>query len=654
MNLDKYQELITKLKSWNDAYYVKDAPLVDDAVYDAHMQELLALEKEYPELVSPDSPSQYAGTNISSTKFQKIEHKIPMASLANAFGKEDIFDWEARINKIIGEQSYRDYVFELKIDGLSISIDYDQGKLQRAVTRGDGKVGEDVTENILTITTLPQSIAYTGALTVRGEVFIHKADFLEINQEQEKNGGPIYANPRNTASGSLRQLDAKVTASRRLDAFLYWSSLDLNHSDSLVFLKEQGFKTNAEHNKVCKNIQELVELYQYWIEHRSSLDYEIDGAVVKVSQLDLQKNLGSTAKSPRWAIALKFPAEIVETKIESVEFEVGRLGTITPVANLMPVKLAGTTVKRATLHNFDQIERLGVEIGDFVCIRKAGEIIPEIIEVNPSKRDNTQAIAVPKICPRCGSAVEKIEVAYFCPNVASCPAQVQRRIEHWCSKNAMDISGVGPSLVEQLLHEKLISNALDLYKLKLENLLPLERMAEKSAQNAIDSINKSRTQSFSRFLFALGIKHVGANVAELIASYFPDLEKLEAEIDSGAMALNKVDGLGPKIIDSIKDFFDSDIYRELKQDFHELELKTSVSKQLSDRFNGMSFVITGTLSQSRSHFESVIKENGGKVSSSISKKTSYLLCGDSPGSKAEKAEKLGVEIIDEGKFNALF
>lgn len=651
--ISRILELEEKLKSWSYSYYVQEVSQVSDEVYDAHNQELESLRAKYKEFNQIDSLTNLPGTSVASTKFQKVQHEIPMASLANAFGREDILDWETRINKIIGEETKREYIFELKIDGLSISIDYQNGKLTRAATRGDGKTGEDVTENILTIKTLPKEIDSKEPLTVRGEVFINKADFIKINQEQEKNGGQTYANPRNTASGSLRQLDANVTRQRHLDAFLYWSSLEKDHASSLESIKALGFKTNYQNNKACKSIEEVIELYEYWIENKNNLDYEIDGAVVKVSQLNLQKTLGSTAKSPRWAIALKFPAEISETKIESIEFEVGRLGTITPVANLLPVQLAGTTVKRATLHNFDQIERLGVELGDFVSVRKAGEIIPEIVEVNLAKRSGTSAITAPDGCPACGSELEKIDVAYFCPNVASCPAQVQRRIEHWCSKNAMDVSGVGPSLVELLLKEGLITNALDLYKLKIEQLLPLERMAEKSAQNAIESIEKSRKQNFSRFLFALGIKHVGANVAELIASYFPDLEKLEKEIEVGGEELNKVDGLGPKIIDSIKEFFSSDIYKSLKPEFAMLDIQSNESKKLSDKFAGLSFVITGTLSQSRSYFENLIKENGGKVSSSVSKKTSYVLCGKSAGSKAEKAEQLNVAILSEEAFNAL-
>lgn len=669
----KHVELCEKLNKWNEEYYVKDAPSVDDAVYDAHMKELIELETEHPELITPDSPSQRAGTSTESTAFTKVEHSVPMISLANAFGEDEIREWEERINRIIGEETAREYVFELKIDGLSIAIDYKDGKLLKASTRGNGKIGEDVTDNIRTIKTLPQNIAHKDPISVRGEVFIGKEDFNKINKEQEASGAQTYANPRNTASGSLRQLDPEVTKKRRLDAFLYnlfphnaldqesikESSLEFKtHSQSLDLLADFGFKTNKENNIICKNIDEVCKLYQKWIEKRDALGYEIDGAVVKVNQLDLQKTLGSTAKSPRWAIALKFPAEVSETLLESVEFEVGRLGTITPVANLSPVQLAGTTVKRATLHNFDQIERLGVMIGDTVSVRKAGEIIPEIIDVNLKLRKDSQAITAPRACPVCGSPVEKTDVAYYCTNIASCPAQVQRRIEHWCSKNAMDISGVGPSLVTTLLEEKIITTPLDLYGITKDQLLPLERMAEKSAQNAIDSIDASRKQSFARLLFAMGIRHIGINVAELIAGFYKSIDELEAEILSAkGENLVKIDGIGVKMIESLNEFFNSDPFKDFKARLEAnpnlLDIQVHETKVMGNAFEGMTFVITGTLSESRGHFEKIIKENGGKVSSSVSKKTAYLLCGEDAGSKLDKAEKLGVKVLSEDEFKSL-
>jgi len=668
-----YDQLVEKIKSWNLAYYQDDNPVVDDALYDAQIKELEQIEQQYPQYLRDDSPTQYAGLAEVKSKFSKLKHALPMISLANAFGETEILEWEQRINKIIGVETFREYVFELKIDGLSIAIDYKDGKLLRASTRGDGKEGEDVTENVKTIETLPKAITIKEPISIRGEVFINKKDFESINAKQKQQGATVYANPRNTAAGSLRQLDANVTASRKLDAFFYslfpFNALDTKienekfnyetHFQSLELLAQYGFKTNQNNNIVCKNIEEVVELYKKFENLRNSFAYDIDGAVVKVNQLALQKTLGSTAKSPRWAIALKFAAEVAETQIESVSMEVGRLGTITPTANLTAVQLAGTTVKRATLHNFDQIQRLQVQVGDWVKVRKAGEIIPEIIEVNFTKRSlDTKPIFIPETCPVCASSVEKDDVSYRCTNIATCAAQVQRRIEHWCSKAAMDISGVGPALVATLLEKKLITYPFDLYKLKKEQLLGLERMAEKSSQNAIDSIYESKTRNFSKLLYAFGIKHIGVNVAELISSFYGDLNSLKIEIlENAGVNLEKVDGLGPKIILSLKDFFSSENFSKFENDLKAnpslLAIKSETAKVLGDKFIDKSFVITGTLSQSRSHYEKIIKENGGKVSSSVSKKTSFLLCGESPGSKFDKAESLGVKIISEDDFNVL-
>lgn len=681
-DFEYYQDLKAKLIRWSDLYYVESKPEVSDEVYDASLRELIELEAKHPELISEDSPSQQVGAEErKSSKFEKLKHKVPMISLANAFGEEEIREWEERINRIIGEETSREYVFELKIDGVSIALDYNQGLLIRASTRGNGKVGEDITANVKTIKSIPQKIKHQEPLSIRGEAFISKKSFAKINEEQEAKGAMIYANPRNTASGSLRQLDPKVTANRNLDAFLYqvfnFNALSplkdsteeiaiedaksnfKTHSESLDMIQDLGFKLNTEHNKVCKNIEEVIQLYKSWEEKKSSLDYQIDGAVVKINQLNLQKTLGSTAKSPRWAIALKFKAEVAETRVESITNEVGRTGAITPVANLLPVQLAGTTVKRASLHNFDIVEKLDVRIGDFVKVHKAGEIIPEILSVDISKREaNPAKITAPKNCPVCGSDVVKEEVAIKCSNIAGCPTQVQRRIEHWCSKSAMGIAGIGPSLIEQLLEKEMIETPLDLYKLSKEDFAGLERMADKSAQNAIDSLEASKDRSFSRFLHALGIKHVGVNVAELIADFFPDLASLEQEcLENNGTELQKIDGLGPKIVESLIEYLNSDIAQKLLADLKAnpslLNIQRQEKKQLGDKLSGSSFVITGTLSESRSHYEKLIKENGGKVSSSVSKKTSYLLCGEAAGSKLDKANNLGVKVLNEEEFNKL-
>ena len=436
------------------------------------------------------------------------------------------------------------------------------------------------------------------------------------------------------------------------------------HYSSLEYLEKLGFHTNKEHNYLCNNIDQVIKLYKEWQEKKDTLDFEIDGAVVKVTQLDLQKTLGETSKAPRWATALKFSAEEALTRVISIDMEVGRTGAITPVANLEPVLLAGTTVKRATIHNFDQVDRLGVKVGDFVLVRKAGEIIPEIIKIEEDRRGqsiNGETIELvdisrPGHCPVCGTALEQEDTILRCPNIVGCAAQIQRRIEHWASKKAMDIAGLGPVVVEQLLVEKLIKNPFDLYKLKFDDLAPLERMAEKSVNNLLIALENSREMPFHRFLHALGIKHVGLNVSELIASVYPSLFELEKEVlGNHGVDLLKLDGLGEKILNSLKQFFESEIYAQVKQDYIDLgfDFKELVKRELSDKFAGLIFVITGTLSESRSYFEKIIKDNGGKVSSSVSKKTSYLLCGNEAGSKLSKAQDLGVKVLAEEKFREL-
>jgi DNA ligase (NAD+) len=688
----RYQDLQIKLKHWSHQYYIENNSEVTDAVYDAHLQELIALEAAYPDLVEADSITQTVGTGVYKTSFIKIAHAIPMMSLANAFGEQDIRAWEERINRIIGSETVRTYVFELKIDGLSISIDYKNGNLYRAATRGDGKVGEDVTPNIFTIKSLPKNILGLADFTVRGEVYLPKAEFIKVNEVRANQGLDLYANPRNTASGALRQLDPKITAERNLDIICYGLHLGkdadgevsdnstaesgddkvLTHWHALKQLEDWGFHVNKEGNQLCTSIEEVIRLYHEWQEKKDSLDLEIDGAVVKINETHLQKTLGVTSKFPRWAMALKFTAEEAITKVISVDYEVGRTGTITPVANLEPVLLAGTTVKRATLHNFDQIARLGVGLGDKVSVRKAGEIIPEIISVirddesYPSDNSSTNhgileqggisQIQKPSKCPVCDSILEQEDVALRCPNIVGCAAQIQRRIEHWVSRNALDISGLGPSIIEQLLEVKLISNPLDLYKLKYEQLIDLERMADKSVNNLLAAIQASREKAFHRFLHALGIKHVGLNVAQLIASLIPNLSELENEVlVNNGQELLKLDGLGGKILASLMQFFQSAIYAQIKKDYYELGFNFTeiTQRKLSDRFSGMTFVITGTLSESRSYFEKLIKDNGGKTSSSVSKSTSYLLCGDEAGSKLEKANSLGVKVLAEGEFRRM-
>lgn len=677
---NKYQELQAKLKHWSHSYYIENTSEVSDAVYDAHLEELKKIENEHPELIETDSITQTIGAGVYKTSFAKIQHEIPMMSLDNAFGEADILAWEERVNRIIGEETPRSYVFELKIDGLSISIDYKNGQLYRAATRGDGKVGEDVTPNILTIKSIPKKIPLLQDCTIRGEVYLPKTEFKKLNESRKIQNLELYANPRNTASGALRQLDPKITAERNLDIIPYgfytkardhedYENVEVGvpqqylntHWKCLEQLDRLGFKMHTSENHLCKSIQEVINLYHEWQEKKDSLDIEIDGAVVKINELALQKTLGVTSKFPRWAMALKFKAEEAVTTVISIDYEVGRTGIITPVANLEPVLLAGTTVKRASLHNFDQIERLGIAINDAVIIRKAGEIIPEIVSKketikDPVIYDNILKIIKPVHCPACGSILEQEDVALRCPNIVGCPAQIQRRIEHWVSKNALDISGLGPSIIEQLLDSKLISNPFDLYRLNYEQLIALDRMADKSVTNLLAAIAASRKQAFHRFLHALGIKHVGLNLAQLIASLTPSLKSLEEEIlVKQGTELIKLDGLGDKILQSLSQFFNSEIYAQIKRDYEELNFnfQEPLQRKLSSIFQGKTFVITGTLSESRSHFEKLIKDNGGKTSSSISKNTNYLLCGEDAGSKLNKAIDLGVRVVNEEEFMAL-
>jgi DNA ligase (NAD+) len=766
------------LKHWSHLYYLKNETEVSDEVYDAHLNELLEFEKNNPEQVLSDTISRQIGAEgVYQSAFTKLHHLEPMMSLANAFNNEDIQDWEKRVEKVFGTDQLVEYMFEAKIDGLSIAIDYREGQLYRAATRGNGKVGEDVTLNIMTIKSLPKKVNTKASFTIRGEVFISKAEFKRINELRASAAEELYANPRNTAAGALRQLDPKVTASRNLDAIFYsfvpyntlYTAAELNNlnlssdklkaqafenigclraelpelfksvvnselkeklesagADSLQgtklintantnnpdeenrvyekmilppnaqnklntisnkstldetiekvsiaclpnkqtnfnsqqqtldLLNKLGFHTNTEHNKLCRNLTELLSAYEHLAEIKSTLDYEIDGAVAKVNSISQQVNLGATSKYPRWALALKFTAEVAETQVVSVDFEVGRTGAISPVANLLPVILAGTTVKRAAVHNFDQVERLGLKVGDYVRVHKAGEIIPEIIEVITERRPaNASDLIAPSACPCCASAVEYDGVVLRCINIASCPAQVQKRLEYWCSKGAMDISGVGPALVEQLLAKKLIISPLDLYDLTFEELSELERMGAKSAQNAIDSIKNSLERPFYRILTALGIKHVGLNVAELIASRFIDFNDLEIELleNQGAKLL-EIDGLGERIVDSLISYVKSNFYRNFITKFKALDFKLVAHKtsEYSDKLAGQTFVITGTLSESRSYYTKILKENGAKVSSSVSKKTSYLLAGESAGSKLAKAQELGVNVIDEAGFKTL-
>lgn len=657
----KVKKLREDLTKWNYQYYVLDNSDVDDAVYDAAMQELLKIEKEYPEIITPDSPSQRVGTEPVS-EFKKVKHKTPLYSLDNAYDFNDLNDWEERILRTLGtnsENTKLEYVCEMKIDGLAVALTYENGLLTIGATRGDGDTGEDITNNIKTINSIPLSLkeSLKNILEIRGEVFMPTKSFEKLNFEQKEKEEKIFANPRNAAAGSLRQYDSKITASRDLDIFVYsavWDTKSIKpktHWESLESLRKLGFKTNKT-SRLCKDLNAVKKFCNDWYEKRHELEYAIDGIVIKVNDLSLHEELGFTAKSPRWAIAYKYPPEEAKTKILSITCDVGRIGTLTPVANLEPVLLAGSIVKRASLHNQDIIDKLDVREGDIVTVRKAGEIIPEVINVDKNKREHKNpAYKLPSKCPSCETKAirEEEESALRCPNY-NCPAQIQRRVEHWCSRDAMDIDGVGESLIEQLLKNKLIKDPVDLYFLKQEQIEKLERMAEKSAQNAIESIKNSKDRSFDRLIYGLGIKNVGSTIAELITDRFISLDEL---IYSTEEELMNIGGIGPKIAKSIVEFFSDKSFKCLEQKIKAAGLNTKTKKTIkvkNSKIAGMTFVITGTLSMPRSDIENLIKSHGAKPSSSVSKNTNYVLAGEDPGSKLKKAKDLGITIITEEEF----
>ncbi|OGI20770.1 MAG: hypothetical protein A3B68_09545 [Candidatus Melainabacteria bacterium RIFCSPHIGHO2_02_FULL_34_12] len=663
----KIEELRKKLHRWNHAYYVLDNPEVDDAVYDAVMRELIELEKKYPELVTPDSPSLRIGTEPVSI-FKKVTHKTPLYSLDNAVSFEELEEWEERIFRVLGGKQDIDYVCEMKIDGLAVALTYKDSLLTLGATRGDGDVGEDVTNNIKTIKSIPLILnkSVNGLLEVRGEVFMPIKSFEKLNNEQKEKEEKIFANPRNAASGSLRQYDSRITANRDLDIFIYagvWDAcviasplarndrLPTTHWESLQMLYELGFKINKT-SKLCHNLKEVRDFCNVWYEKKRELPYAIDGVVIKVNNLSLHEELGFTAKSPRWAIAYKYPPEEAKTKVLSISCDVGRTGALTPVANLEPVLLAGTVVKRASLHNQDIIDKLDVREGDIVTVRKAGEIIPEVVEVDKEKRHHKkEKYKLPSKCPVCHSRIEREEdeSALRCVNF-NCPAQVQRRIDHWCSRDAMDVDGVGESLIEQLFKNKLINDPIDLYFLKQKDLEELERMAEKSATNAITSIQNSKNRTLDRLIYAFGIRHVGKTIAELLSSRIHSIEELS---DASLDELIKIDGIGPKIAKSIVDYFSTTYSKQMIEKLKKAGIKPEVKKikRKESEISGKTLVVTGILeSLTRNEAEELIKNHGARAASSISRNTDYLVCGSDPGSKLTKAKEFGIPVLTEQEF----
>lgn len=651
----RIEELINLINYHNEKYYNQDSPEIEDFEYDNLMKELIKLEEENPELKRNDSPSNRVGGKPLD-KFEQVVHKIPMLSLSNAYSWEDLKDFDSRVREAVGSDV--EYVVEFKIDGLSVGLNYNNGIFESGATRGNGIVGENITKNLMTIKNIPLNIDEKGELTVRGEVYISKKDFEEINKIQEEQDQPLYANPRNLAAGSLRQLDSKLTAKRPLDIFIF-NLEDINskqfktHSESLEYLKQLGFHVSPEF-KVFKTMDEIIEYIKYWTEHREDLGFGIDGMVIKVNNLAQREQMGYTAKSPRWAIAYKFPAERKETKLLDIVVEVGRTGTITPTAVLEPIRLAGTTVSRATLHNEDYINEKDIKINDTVLVQKAGDIIPQVVEVIKEKRTGEEIeFKMPEECPVCGEPTVRLEgeAAVKCINI-SCPAQIRRGIIHFASREAMDIDGLGESIITLLLKQGLIKDISDLYYLKKEQISVLERMGDKSATNLINAINKSKENDLWRFINGLGIKLIGTKAAKILASEFKDLDKLMSATEQELINLEE---FGQTMADSVVEFFKEEknisVIEKLKEAGVNTKLIESDDADIPKIFEKMKIVLTGTLpTLKRNDAKEMIEKRGGKATSSVSKSTSFVLAGEEAGSKLTKANDLGIKVIDEEKF----
>ncbi len=651
----RYDEIIAELNQYSYEYYALDKPTVEDAVYDKLLHELIALEEKHPNWITSDSPSQRIGGEVLEG-FNKVAHKTPMLSLANAFNEQDLLDFDRRVREKVGDD--REYMCELKIDGLAVSLEYEAGSYKRGATRGDGTIGEDITANLRTIRSIPMKLKRDFSIEVRGEAFMPKKSFKNLNETREQEGLDLFANPRNAAAGSLRQLDTKIAASRNLDIFLYavadFGEMGVTkHSEGLDMLGELGLRTNKE-REVCGTMDEVFAYIHKWTEKRTSLDYDIDGIVIKVNDLAQQNELGARVKTPRWAIAYKFPAEEVETTLLDIELSVGRTGVVTPTAILEPVQVAGTTVGRASLHNEDLIHEKDIRIGDAVVIKKAGDIIPEVIRSIPEKRTGKQQpFQMPKVCPDCGSELVRLEeeVALRCIN-PKCPAQIKEGLIHFVSRNAMNIDGLGEKVIIQLFSHELIADVADLFSLSKEKLLELERMGEKSVSNLLSSIEKSKQNSLERLLFGLGIRHVGEKAARTLALRFDTMDALRV---ADKETLQNTADIGEKMADSIVTYFENEEVHELLA-----ELKTAgvnmaytgprIENQDAEDlvFSGKKVVLTGKLEQlTRNEAKALIEKLGGDVSTSVSKKTDVVVAGSDAGSKLLKANELGIPVWSE-------
>lgn len=657
--LQTIQALREELNQHNYNYYVQDNPIISDFEFDTKLKELQELEAKHPEYFDENSPTQRVGGAITKN-FNTVVHETRMYSLDNGYSKDELLEWEKRVQKGLGTTDV-EYVCELKYDGASISISYEHGKLTKAVTRGDGFQGDEVTANIKTIRAIPLKLKgeYPEKFDIRGEIILPLEGFAKMNQELIEIGETPYSNPRNTASGSLKLQDSAEVAKRPLDCLLYFivgNNLPFKTQfEGLEKARQWGFKVPKQ-SKLAKSMDDVFAFIDHWDIHRHDLPYETDGVVIKVNDLHQQDELGYTAKSPRWAIAYKFKAERVSTRLNSISYQVGRTGAITPVANLEPVQLAGTIVKRASLHNADQIEKLDVRVGDEVFVEKGGEIIPKIIAVDFTKRpeDSMPTIYIDK-CPECLTELERKEgeAQHYCPNFYGCPPQIIGRIQHYISRKAMDIEGLGGETVALLYNSDLIHNYADLYELKKEQVLPLERMADKSADNLINGIEKSKEIPFERVLYALGIRYVGETVAKKLAKHYKSIDNLA---NASLMDLVLVDEIGERIAQSVITFFENDenkkIIERLKTYGVQLETKSGTDTSVSDKLAGKIFVVSGVFEKfSRDDLKKAIEDNGGKVGSSISSKTNYVVAGDNMGpAKLEKANQLGVAIISEDDF----